>query len=165
MKQIARKYADFLRQPDVARLLWAALLARMPIGMVGFAMLMYLRETLGNFALAGTALGAYFFAMAIFAPVLGRLIDRLGPRGPLLVTGIVQPLALAAVLVAAKLGLPFAFVGTAAGLAGAFAAPITTLSRALWRYRFDNEDDRRIAFALDAVTIELNFALGPAIVA
>ena len=55
MKQIARKYVAFLAQPDVTRLLIVALLSRMPIGMVGFAMLMFLREGLGNFALAGTA--------------------------------------------------------------------------------------------------------------
>ena len=41
MKKIARKYVDFVRQPDVARLLVVALLSRMPIGMVGFSMLMF----------------------------------------------------------------------------------------------------------------------------
>ena len=53
MKQILRKYAEFVRVPDVARLLVTALIARMPVGMTGFALLMFLREGLGNFALAG----------------------------------------------------------------------------------------------------------------
>ena len=48
---------------------------------------------------------------------------------------------------------------------GAFASPITTLTRTIWRHRFEREEDRRTAFALDAVTIEINFTLGPAIVA
>ena len=165
MKRFAQKYVEFVRQPDVARLLGVALLTRMPVGMVGFAMVMFLRESLGNFTLAGTAVGIHFIAMAATAPVVGRIIDRHGPRKPLIVTGIVQPLALLAVLASARLGLAFAFVATAAALAGMFASPITTLTRTTWRHRFEREDDRRTAFALDAVMIEVNFTLGPAIVA
>ncbi len=52
-----------------------------------------------------------------------------------------------------------------AACAGAFATPITTLTRAVWRQRFEREEDRRTAFALDAVTIEINFTAGPAIMA
>jgi len=165
VKRFAQRYVEFVRQPDVAPLLAVALLARMPVGMVGFAMLMFLRESLGDFTRAGTAAGINFIAMAAVGPVIGRLIDRHGPRGPLIVTGIVQPLALLAVLVSARLGLPFAVVAAAAALAGMFATPITTLTRTTWRHRFEREDDRRTAFALDAVMIEINFTLGPALIA
>jgi MFS family permease len=165
VKRFLNKYVEFVRQPDVAPLLLVALLTRMPVGMVGFAMLMFLRESLGDFALAGAAVGINFIAMAAVAPVLGRIIDRRGPRTPLLVTGTVQPLALLAILASAKMGLPFAVVALFAALAGMFASPITTLTRTTWRHRFEREDDRRTAFALDAVMIELNFTLGPAIMA
>jgi MFS family permease len=160
-----RKYLDFLAQRDVAPLFVVALFSRMPIGMVGFSMLMFLRESLGNFELAGSAVGVGFIAMAIAAPIQGRLIDRYGPRSVLRVTGFVHPLTLAGILVSVKTGMPFAVTFLFAALSGAFASPITTLTRALWRNRFEREEDRRIAFALDAVTIELNFTLGPAIVA
>ncbi|HET6266053.1 MAG TPA: MFS transporter, partial [Usitatibacter sp.] len=160
MNRIAQKYVEFLRKPDVARLLAVALVTRMPIGMVGFSMLMFLRESLGNFALAGLAAGVTFVSMAIAAPVQGRLIDRIGPRRPLIVTAVVQPLALLGVLFGAHAGLPFPLVAACAALAGAFASPITTLTRTIWRHRFDDEDERRTAFALDAVTIELNFTVG-----
>ena len=165
VKRIARKYVEFVRQPDVARLLVVALLARMPVGMVGFSMLMFLRESLGNFALAGLAAGINFVALAIVAPIQGRLIDRYGPRRLLWVTSIVQPLALLAVLASAKAHLAFPVIAASAALAGAFASPITTLTRALWRHRFEREEDRRTAFALDSVAIEINFTLGPAVVA
>jgi len=146
-------------------LLLVALLTRMPVGMAGFAMLMFLRESLGNFALAGSAVGINFVAMAATAPVIGRIIDRHGPRKPLIVTGTLQPLALVAVLASAKMGFAFPVVAACAALAGMFASPITTLTRTTWRHRFEREDDRRTAFALDAIAIEINFTLGPAIVA
>jgi len=165
VKHILHKYVAFVRLPHVARLLAVALLARMPIGMVGFAMMMYLRESLGNFALAGAAAGIHFVSMAIAAPIQGRIIDRHGARIPLFATGTVQPLALIGVLLAAHYHLPFATIGACAAVAGAFASPITTLTRTMWRHRFDSEDDRRTAFALDAVAIEINFTVGPAIIA
>ena len=165
MKRFFQRYGDFIRQPDVRALLLVALVTRMPVGMVGFAMLMFLREALGNFTLAGSAVGICFVAMAVVAPVVGRIIDRQGPRVPLLVTGVVQPLALLGVLVSARIGLPFMVTASCAAIAGAFATPITTLTRTAWRHRFEGEDDRRTAFSLDAVMIELNFTLGPAIAA
>lgn len=165
MKGIASRYAAFVRRPDVARLLLAAFVARMPNGMLAFSMLMFLREAMGDFTLAGSAVGLNFLAMAISAPILGRLIDRYGPRIPLLVAGTLQPLALLGVLLSASELLPFAVVGFFAAMAGVFASPITTLTRAIWRHRFEHEDDRRTAFALDAVTLEINFSAGPAIVA
>jgi len=131
----------------------------MPIGMVGFSMLMFLRETYGTFEHAGSAVGLGFVAMAAAAPVQGRFIDRFGPRTVLRITGLVQPLSLVGIIVAAKLGMPFAVVVAFSALSGAFASPITTLTRTLWRYRFDNEEDRRIAYALDAVTPEERLAV------
>jgi MFS family permease len=164
VKQILRKYVEFVRRPDVGRLLATALVARMPVGMVGFSMLMFLREGLGNFALAGTAAGINFVSIAIAAPIQGRLIDRIGPRKVLAITSVVQPLALLAMLLAVRLHASFAVLALCSAVAGAFASPITTLTRTLWRFIFEREEDRRTAFALDAVTIELNFTVGPALV-
>ena len=50
-------------------------------------------------------------------------------------------------------------------LAGAFAPPITVLTRTMWRHRFDDADARKTAFALDSVLVELAFTLGPALIA
>src|SRR5436853_5289466 len=137
----------------------------MPVGMVGFAMLMFLRESLGSFALAGSAVGLGFIAMAVAAPVVGRIVDIHGPRVPLIVTGILHPLALLAVLASAKAGMPYPVVAACAAASGFVVSPITTLTRTTWRHRFERDDERRTAFALDAVMIEINFTLGPAIVA
>ena len=165
MRRIARKYLEFLRRPHVRRLLIVAFLSRMPIGMVGFSMLMFLRESLGNFALAGLAVGINFVSMAIAAPIQGRIIDRHGPHLLLRVTAVVATLALFGLLFAASAKAPFLVIAVLATVAGAFATPVTNLTRTIWRNLFDDEDDRRTAFALDAVMIEFNFTIGPALVA
>ena len=165
MHRFATQYRDFFRLPDVARLVAVAVLSRMPIGMVGLSMLMCLRESMGSYALAGSISGIYFVAMAVGAPIQGRVIDRRGPKAVLAVTGIVSPLALLAVLLASRQGPGFAAVAASAAIAGAFATPITVLTRTLWRMRFTRDEDRRRAYSIDAVMMEVNFTLGPAIVA
>ena len=165
MNRFLEKYVAFIRQPDVAKLLLVALLSRMPVGMGGFALLMFLRENLGDYARAGTAVGVQLVALAAAAPVMGRLIDRVGGRIPLIVTGTLQPLALLSILWATLAHMPYAVILGCAALSGIFATPITTLTRTAWRHRFQSEDDRRTAFALDAVMIEINFTIGPAIIA
>jgi len=158
------KYVEFIRQPDVAKLLLVALLSRMPVGMGGFALLIFLREHLGDYTHAGTAVGVQLVALAAAAPVMGRLIDRVGARIPLVVTGTFQPLALLSILWATLARMPYPVILGCAALSGIFATPITTLTRTAWRHRFQSEADRRTAFALDAVTIELNFTVGPALI-
>ncbi len=165
MRRFADEYLAFFRQPGVTTLMTVALLARMPIGMVGLAMLMFLRESLGSYALAGTVSGIYFVSMAVGAPVQGRLVDRVGPKPVLAVTGAVHPVSLLAILLASRNGWGFAPVAVAAAFAGAFAMPITVLTRTLWRHRFADETDRRRAFSIDSVLVELNFTVGPAVIA
>lgn len=165
LDDIIGRYRAFLRLPDVAWLLATALITRLPIASLTLAMLMHVRTLTGSFAHAGLTVGVDLAASAMIAPALGRIIDRRGPRAVLLTTGLVCPLALICILVADKLALPLAALIAAAAIAGAFAPPITVLTRTVWRYRFDDADQRRTAFALDAVLIELAFTLGPMLVA
>jgi len=165
MRNFISDYRDFLRLPDVLRMVFSAFASRMPIGMVALAMLMFLRETLGSFSQAGFAVGAYFVAMALVAPVTGRLVDRFGPKRLLWILGPLQPLCMLLLFGAAQAGLPFGIIVASAAAAGIFQPPITVLTRTLWRHRFTDEVTRKRAYAVDAVMIELNFTAGPAIVA
>ena len=123
MKRFFQKYVAFIRQPDVAKLLIVALLSRMPIGMGGFAMLMYLREALGNYTQAGAAVGVQLVALAVAAPIQGRLIDRHGARIPLIATGTVQPLALLSIMWAAGTHAPYPMILACAALSGMSPRP------------------------------------------
>jgi len=163
--RLIQPYSEFLRVPDVKRMVIAAWLSRLPTGMMGLSMLLFLRDALGSFKLAGTAVGAYFIAMAISAPVQGRIIDRQGPQKLLRVTGVAQPLMLLALFMIAYFKMSFPLIVGAAILAGIFPAPITTLTRTIWRQRFTDESARKMAFSVDAVTMELCFTVGPLLVA
>ena len=165
MQRFLKRYVEFFRLANVKSLLAMAFVARMPVGMTSLAVLMHLRDLSGSFAFAGGMVGICLVAMACAAPVLGRIVDRHGPRGTLIVTGIVQPLALLLLLFARPLELPLAAIPPIAAAIGAFQPPISVLTRTLWRHRFEREDDRRTAFAIDMVMIEFNFTLGPALVA
>ena len=165
LDDILGRYRSFLRLPDVVRLLVTALITRLPIASLTLAMLMHVRTLTGSFTEAGLTVGVDLAASAIAAPALGRIIDRRGPRAVMLVTGIVCPLALLFILLADRLTLSVAALIAAAAIAGVFAPPITVLTRTVWRYRFDDPGERRTAFALDAVLIELAFTVGPMLVA
>ncbi len=159
------RYAAFFRQPDVTRLVVMALIARMPLGTVNLAMLLHVRAITGSYADAGATVGACLAAAAITAPFVGRFIDRNGARAVLLVTGIVYPAALLVIWLAQPLSLSAHGLWAIAAIAGAFAPPVAVLTRTMWRHRFENERDRRTAFALDSVVVELVFTAGPALIA
>jgi MFS family permease len=165
MQRFLKRYAAFFRLPDVVRLLAVVLAARMPIGMMSLALLMHLRALSGSFAFAGGVVGTYLVAMACSAPIIGRIVDRRGPRGVLVVLGIAQPILLGVILFADALRLPLAAIAPLVALTGACAPPISTVTRTLWRHRFDDDEDRRTAFAIDTVMIEFNFTVGPALIA
>jgi MFS family permease len=160
------RYREFFALPDVTRMVAMAMLARMPLGTQGLALLLHVRAITGSYAIAGSTVGTYLAAAAVTAPIVGRIVDRIGPHAPLVITGCVSPLALAVLLAARPLALTPALILAAAAVAGAFAPPITVLTRTMWRYRFEHDDTaRRTAFAVDAVLVELAFTVGPALVA
>ena len=158
-------YRTFLGLPDIPAMIATAWLSRMPIGMNALAMLLFLRETLGNFKVAGYIVGTFFVAMAVAAPILGRLIDRIGPSAPLTVTGILHPLSLIGLFVATIHGASVPELVAIAAACGIFAPPVTILTRTTWRHRFTDDHNRKMAYSIDSIMIEINFTVGPLLVA
>ena len=159
------RYADLLRVPGAGRFIFLAFLARLPIGTLGLSTLLYLRDLTGSIAFAGSAVGAQLVASAVAAPIVGRLIDTRGPRGVLLVLGVLCPLAILWTLLAQTFALSRAAILLASIATGAFAPPIVVVVRSIWRHRLPDEDRRRTAFALDAVLLEISYTVGPALIA
>ena len=62
----------------VKPLLFAALLARMPIGMGAVGLILFIHGETGSFGSAGVVTGAFTIGIGITGPLLARQIDRRG---------------------------------------------------------------------------------------
>jgi MFS family permease len=154
-------YARILRTPGVAVIVFATLIGRMPIGISGLAILLFVRDVTGSFASAGLCAGALALGSALGAPLQGRLIDRRGVHTLLPLAGV-HAAGLLAVLAAGQAGVGTAVLAGASLLAGAATPPVSSVLRSRWPYLLA-EQPQLIpgAFALDSVMIELIFVTGP----
>lgn len=157
------RYTSLLRAKEVREIFAASLIGRLPIGITGLAILLYVQTSRGSFAEGGAATACYVGGLSLAAPMLGRVIDRFGPRGVLLASAVLFPAALVAfVWTVARLGAPALVLAAAAG---ATFPPITVCMRTYFRQRFADEMQLATAYSLESVLIELIFILGPVLVA
>ena len=159
-----RRYLEILRSPWVGALVASSLLSRLPIGINALAIVLYLREQTGSFAVAGGVSGALAFGSAIGAPVQGRLVDRIGARRVLLPIAVVHAISLGAIVGLAELSAPTLAL-LVCGFIGGFAIPPTSsVLRSMWT---DLLEPRlhQAAYALDSTMIELIFISGPLLTA
>jgi MFS family permease len=159
------RYGALFRVPHVRRLVLSGLLARLPMGMIGLALLLLVREQGGSYAAAGLVSGCYFVATAVGAPIAGRLVDRRGQARILLRRAVIFPALLGAVCALALLDGPFVLIGAAAAAAGALMPPVGSSLRALWPRLFFDAELRAAAYALEASLQEISFIVGPLLVA
>ena len=159
------RYAALFRAPHVRRLVLSGLLARLPMGMIGLALLLLVRREGGSYAAAGGVSAAYFVSTAVGAPIAGRLVDRRGQTRILLPRAVVFPALLAGVCALASIDAPLVLVGLGAAAAGVLMPPVGASLRALWPRIFAEADLRSAAYALEASLQELIFIAGPLLVA
>src|SRR5690348_6498390 len=88
-----RDYRTALTTPGALAPVLSALLARLPVAMIGLAILLYVQRRTGSFAVAGLVSEAVLVGVATGSIAQGRLMDRLGPTRPLLVTSTLFALA------------------------------------------------------------------------
>ena len=111
--------ATVLRAAQVARLLGASLVGRVPLGAAPVALLLFARET-WSIGAAGLLVGVYTVGLAAGAPVLARVADRW--RQPPVRWGAAA-LSTAGFAALAGLDPPLGLAVLAALLAGAGAPP------------------------------------------
>jgi predicted MFS family arabinose efflux permease len=158
-------YMRVLAQRQVARTVLPYLIARLPASMILLALLLFIRGSSGSFVTAGGVSAAFALAVAVTAPVLGRLVDGRGQTGVLVVTGVLHPAALLLLLISSSQGAPSPVVLAAAAAAGATLPPMSACMRSLWPALLSDPKDRETAFGLEAIVIEVCELAGPLLVA
>ncbi len=151
-------YRAVLGLPGVAALTGIAFLARIPATAAAIVLTLHVVLTLdGGYAGAGLVGAAATVGMAAGAPLLGRLVDRRGLRPMLVLTLCVETVFWSA---APWLSYPALLAGAFAG--GLMGLPVFSVVRQSLAAMVP-APQRRAAFALDSMSVELSYILGPAI--
>ena len=156
-------YRNVFAAPRVRPLLLATLLARLPISMGAVGLILFVHGETGSFGSAGIVTGAFTVGVGVTGPLLARLVDRRGTHRVILPAVLVTAAGLVAVVVLGREGAGTVPLVVAAALAGAGTPPVGGVLRQQWPHLVP-ERDLETAYALDAVSIEVNFVTGPLLV-
>lgn len=159
-----QRYAALFAEHDLLRTFAFSVLGRLPIGLTGLAILLLVQTSSDSFARGGATTACYVVGLAAVAPLLGRTIDRYGPRRILLASGVLFPSALVALVAAVSEGAPVLSLLFAAA-AGASFPPISVCVRTYLRRRLSDGALLAAAYSAESVLIEIIFILGPMLVA
>jgi hypothetical protein len=153
-------YRRVFAAPRVKPLLFAGLLARMPIGMGAVGLILFIHGETGSFGSAGVVTGAFTIGIGATGPLLARRIDRRGSRWVIVPAALLTAAGLVAVVVLGKAGAGTVPLAVAAAIAGCGTPPVGGVLRQHWPELVDPAE-LRTAFALDAVSVEVIFVSGP----
>jgi MFS family permease len=154
-------YARILRTPGVAAIVAATIVGRLPIGISGLAILLYVQQVSGSFAAAGACAGALALGSALGAPFQGRLIDWRGERA-LLPLAVMHAAGLLLVWALGAADAGPAVLAVASFSAGAAIPPVSSVLRSRWPLLLSERPELiPSAYALDSVLIEFIFVIGP----
>jgi MFS family permease len=151
-------YRAVLALPGVAALTAVSFLARLPASAAAITLTLHVVLTLEHgYAAAGLVGAAATVGMAIGAPLHGRLVDRRGLRTMLVLTLSAQAVFWG---VAPLLSYPALLVGALLG--GLLGVPVYSVTRQSIAVLVPPER-RRPAFALDSMSVEISYIIGPAV--
>jgi MFS family permease len=156
-------YRAALTAPGAAIPVAMGLLARIPVAMVGLALLLYVQRETGSFATAGLVAAGALVGVGTGAVAQGRIMDRLGATVPLLVTTGLFALTTTGGVLAVETHQPtpvLVVLGVAMGLTEPVVASV---SRALWTHLLPAGSVRLAGYAYEAISMEVCFVLGPAL--
>jgi MFS family permease len=161
------RYARVLRAPHARALLLSEIPARLPIGINGLAIVLFMREHAGSYAAAGAVAAGFGAAIGVTSPLIGRVVDRRGLRQVVVPLSILHAVAMLGLVAAGVAGAPVGVCALLAAAAGAFMPPLGSITRSLWPRILGDEasDLLGTALALEGVLIELIFVAGPLLTA
>ena len=151
-------YRQLLAVRPIRRLLLVGMIARIPHSAAGVLLTLHIVLTLGQgYAAAGAAAAVMTIGIAVGAPWRGRRVDTVGLRKALIPSVVSETVIWSIVPhVSYEVLLPLVFIG------GLLTLPIFSVVRQSLGVLAPGEQ-RRTAFALDAIATELVFMIGPAV--
>ena len=147
-----------LRAPQVALVLSASQIGRLPLGSAPLALLIFARQA-QSLALAGIIVAVFTAGMAVGAPVLARTVDRWRQTPVLWGSAVLSGLGY---LLVASGGRNLALTLAGAAVAGLGTPPLEACLRALWPVLV-RPDAVPAAYTLDIAVQEIIFVVGPLI--
>ena len=156
-----RSYGRLLAHGPASRPFVFAALARLTLAMIPLGIVILVEQERHSYVTAGIVSGAYAVGAALGTPVWGRLMDRIGQVPVLLPTSVASAALLVALAIATTSPAPSAvLIALAVGVGLAYPA-ISPALRSSFRIVLPDPEARRVAFALDATSVELAFVCGP----
>ncbi|HSD23692.1 MAG TPA: MFS transporter [Solirubrobacterales bacterium] len=142
-----------------------ATIGRLPFAAEALTLLLLVQGATGSFADAGLVNACYSLGAAAGLPTQGRIVDRVGQTRVIAIATAINALALIGLVVLAEDGASMPAMGAVAVFAGFAIPPLGTSIRTLWSELVSDHELRQSAFALDAVTVEVAFIVGPLLAA
>ena len=158
-----KAYSALMRLPSVGRIVAIAAISRVTTSMLSLSLLLAVVSNNGAYRAGGSVLFGHALALAILAPLSGRIADRIGRRSVLLIFIFLHVLAYAGLLVALHSGAPAVVTVLCATALGATTPPAAAVTRRTWPLLVP-EESLRTAYALNSVINSTTFILGPLIV-
>ncbi|MDM7855186.1 MFS transporter [Cellulomonas alba] len=155
-------YRGVLTRPGTLAFSAAALVARLPISMIGIGIVLAVSSLYGSYGLAGRVSAVYLVAQAVCAPLLGRWVDRRGQARAMRPTLAVFAVALVGLVAAAQAHADPLVLDVAAAVTGATLVPFGSLVRARWSHALgDDAHAMHTAYSLESALDEVVFVVGP----
>ncbi|MGI5503566.1 MFS transporter [Lentzea sp. CA-135723] len=149
-------FKSVLALPGVRPLMLLMLFARIPPTAAGVTVTLHVVTTLDKgYAAAGTVGFATMIGLGLGSPLMGKLVDTRGLRFVLLLSLLEGAFWVTAPLMDYYLLLVLAFAN------GLVAVPVMSIGRQALT-AIVPEPQRRPAFSLDSISVELSFMVGPA---
>ncbi|ROS79183.1 MFS transporter [Cellulomonas sp. PhB143] len=157
-------YLAVLRIPGGARFSAAALLARMPMSMLGIGTVLMVERVYGSYALAGRVSAVLVLAQAVCSPPLARLVDRAGQRRVMLPLIFLAAVGLAGLVLVGNAHGPEALLYLFAAVSGGSSGSFGSMVRARWSHVISDPRTLHTAYSLESALDEVVFVVGPALV-
>ncbi|GAA1716510.1 MFS transporter [Kribbella yunnanensis] len=156
-------YRAALAIPGVARVVAAVLVCYLLAGMVNLSLLTSATHATASYAIAGAVVAAYAAAVAVSAPIWGRVVDRRGPLWTLAAASTAQATAFIGYITVLVVDAPAPSLIATAAVAGSCTPPASAIAKRIFA-KYDDPGSRRALFAISGLFSELVFVVGPLIV-